>query len=232
MPRFVLLLALLLYHAAPVQAAETVDVALVLVDDVSGSINEDEFDTQKRGYHAALTDAKVLAAIQGGAAGQIAIAYVEFASDFQVRTVLPWAIIKDGASARAFADAMRAAPRSFRGRTAIGAGLDEAMRLLATPPLPADRKVIDVCGDGTNNLGRPVTEARDAAAEQGVIINGLALANESATPWLQAHTHPPGGLGNYYRDNVATGAGSFVIEISTYDSFAEAIKRKLLQEIS
>ncbi len=232
MPRLVVLLALLWLPVARAMAAETVDVALVLVDDVSGSINDEEFDTQKRGYHAAFTDPKVLAAIQGGAAGQIAIAYVEFASDFQVRTVLPWTIIKDAASAKAFAEAMRAAPRSFRGRTAIGAGVDEAMRLLTAPPMPADRKVIDVCGDGTNNLGRPVTEARDAAAEQGVIINGLALANESATPWLQAHTHPPGGLGTYYRENVATGAGSFVLEISSYDSFAEAIKRKLIQEIS
>ena len=232
MPRIALLLAIMLALAPHARAADTADVALVLVDDVSGSINDDEFDTQKRGYHAAFTDPKVLAAIQGGAAGQIVVAYVEFASDFQVRTVLPWTIIKDAASARAFADAMRDAPRSFRGRTAIGAGIDEAMRLLTKLPLPADRRVIDICGDGTSNLGRPVTDARDDAAEQGVIINGLALANESTTPWLQAHTHPPGGLGNYYRENVTTGAGSFVLEISSYDSFAEAIKRKLLQEIS
>lgn len=226
------LLVAMLTSVSPAQAQEGVDLALVLVDDVSGSINDQEFEIQKEGYLAAFTDPKVVAAIQGGALGQILVAYVEFASDFQVRTVLHWTIVKDAASARTFAEAMRAAPRSFRGRTSISAGIDEAMKLLANMPVAADRKVIDVCGDGTNNLGRPVAEARDDAAKRGVVINGLALANESDTPWLYAHTHPPGGLGNYYRENVTVGPGNFVIEINHYQSFAEAIKRKLIQEIS
>ena len=233
MSRLVPYLLIALFALAPLaHAQEGVDLALVLVDDVSGSINDQEFEIQKRGYLAAFSDPKVVAAIQGGALGQILVAYVEFASDFQVRTVLHWTIVKDAASARAFAQAMRDAPRSFRGRTSISAGIDEAMKLLANLPVTADRKVIDVCGDGTNNLGRPVSEARDDAAKHGVVINGLALANESDTPWLYAHTHPPGGLGNYYRENVTVGSGSFVIEINNFASFAEAIKRKLIQEIS
>lgn len=233
MPRLLCCFLFALLMLAPqARAQEGVDVALVLLDDVSGSINDQQFETQKDGYFAAFTDAKVHAAIQGGALGQILVAYVEFASDFQVRTVLPWTIIKDAASARAFAEAMRAAPRSFRGRTSISAGIDEAMRLMANIPVATDRKVIDVCGDGTNNLGRPVSEARDDAAKQGVVINGLALANDSDVPWLYAHTHPPGGLGNYYRENVTIGPGNFVIEINSFESFAEAIKRKLIQEIS
>ena len=178
-------------------------IALVVVDDVSGSINDEAYETQKRGYFAAFTEARVIAAIEGGANGQIAVAYVEFASGFQVRTVLDWVVVRDA-----------------------------AMRLLGKVPVAADRKVIGVCGDGTNNLGREVTEARDEAAGKGIVINGLALANENIPPWLLAHTHPPGGLGNYYRANVATGPGSFVIEISSYDDFAEAIRRKLIQEIS
>ena len=230
--RIILLLAALCVFAVPARAQPAVDVALVLVDDVSGSINDGEFETQKKGYFAAFTDPKVQAAMMGGPNAQIAIAYVEFASDFQVKTVIGWTVIKDAASARAFAQAMRDAPRSFRGRTAIGSGIDEAMRLLGNMPFTAERRVIDVCGDGTSNLGRLVTEARDDAARAGVVINGLALANDSDTPWLYAHTHPPGGLGNYYRENVTTGEGSFVIEISSYGSFADAIRRKLIDEIS
>ena len=231
MPRLALLLLAGLLALAPrARAADSVDLALVLVDDVSGSINDGEFDLQKQGYYAAFTDPRVLAAIHGGLTGQIAVAYVEFAADFQVRTVLDWAVIKDEASARAFAEAIRAAPRSFRGRTAIGAGIDAGVRMLSAAP--ADRRIIDVCGDGNNNSGRAVTEARDDAVKQGIVINGLALANESDIPWLQAHTHPPGGLGNYYRQNVAGGEGSFVIEIHSYESFAEAITRKLISEIA
>jgi hypothetical protein len=233
MPRVaLLLLAGLLAPVPHARAADGMDMALVLVDDVSGSINDDEFNLQKQGYYAAFTDPKVLAAIHGGPAGQIEIAYVEFAADTQVKTVLGWAVIRDDASARAFAEAMRSAPRSFRGRTAIGAGIDEGVRLLSDLVAPADRRVIDVCGDGNNNSGRPVTDARDDAMKLGIVINGLALANESNVPWLQAHTHPPGGLGNYYRENVTGGEGSFVIEIHSYESFAEAITRKLIEEIA
>lgn len=239
MPRIMLLpvVALLaqavLFVGAPTaRAAEAVDVALVLVDDVSRSINDGEFDLQKKGYYAAFADPNVLAAIGSGPTGQIAVAYVEFAAESQVRTVLGWTIIKDAASARGFADAMSAAPRSFYGHTAIGAGIDQAMLVLSALTARADRRVIDVCGDGTNNSGRPVVDARDDAMKQGVVINGLALANESSVPWLQAHTHPPGGLGNYYRENVTSGEGSFVIEIHSYESFAQAITRKLIDEIS
>lgn len=219
-------------RVAPARAADRVDVALVIVDDVSGSINNDEFNLQKTGYYDAFTNPAVIAAMTNGRNHQIAVAYVEFAADFQIKTVLDWTVIKDAASASAFANAMRAAPRSFRGRTAIGAGIDEAMRDLAKLSIPADRKVIDVCGDGNNNSGRDVTAARDDALGKGVTINGLALANESNIPWLQAHTHPPGGLGNYYRNNVTGGEGSFVLEIHSYLSFAQAIRRKLIDEIA
>jgi hypothetical protein len=233
MRRITLLLFVALFSlVSRAHAADGVDVALVLVDDVSGSINDDEFNLQKKGYYTAFTDPKVIAAIQGGPMGEIAVAYVEFAADSQVKTVLDWTIIKDEASARAFAGAMSAEPRSYHGRTAIGSGIDEAMRVLSTLKVQTARRIIDVCGDGTNNSGRPVTEARDDAMKQGVTINGLALANESDTPWLQAHTHPPGGLGNYYRQNVTAGESSFVIEIHSYQSFAEAVTRKLIDEIA
>lgn len=225
---FVILFAL----GPPARAANPVDVALVLVDDVSGSINDGEFDLQKQGYYAAFTNPLVVSAIQSGVAGQIAVAYVEFAADFQVRTVLNWAIIRDASSAQDFATAIVKAPRSFRGRTAIGAGIDQAVQVLATLGSQPNRRVIDVCGDGTNNSGRPVTEARDDAMKLGITINGLALANESEVPWLQQHTHPPGGLGNYYRENVTAGEGSFVIEIHSYESFADGMRRKLIEEIS
>ena len=226
--------ALLLLLPAWARAADptSVDVALVLVDDVSGSINDAEFDLQKDGYLAAFADPRVIAAIHGGPSGAIAVRYVEFASTYEVKNVLDWAIIRDAASAHAFAQAMKDAPRSFRGRTAIGTGIDLAVQDLAESGLDAPRKVIDVCGDGTNNSGREVTEARDDALKQGITINGLAIANESPIPWLQAHTHPPGGLSNYYRENVVGGESSFVLEIHDYQAFGEAMTRKLINEIA
>lgn len=229
MLRYLLPLLLL----APVaRAATTVDVALVIVDDVSGSINDDEYKLEKQGYYDAFTNPSVISAIQGGPMGSIAVAFVEFAGAGQVQTVLPWTILKDAASAKEFAEKMQGAPRSAWGHTAIGDGITAAQNELNHSGVTASRRVIDVAGDGNNNAGRPVQEARDEAASQGITINGLAIANESDIPWLQRHTHPPGGLDNYYRQNVTAGETSFVLEVHDYKTFGEAVLRKLIQEIA
>ncbi len=226
------LLLLPMLAATPVKAADDVDVALVLVTDVSRSIDDSEFTLEKNGYASAFTNEKVLEAIQGGPTGKIAVAYVEFASSFEVRTVLDWTVIHDKASAQAFVDRLSAAPRSFWGRTAISAGIDQAVQLLAESGVNPTRRVIDVCGDGTNNAGREASDARDDAVKAGITINGLAIINDHPVSWTFAHVQPPGGLPNYYRANVTGGPGSFVLEVHDFASFGEAMTRKLVSEIA
>jgi len=218
--------------AAGPARADDVDVALVLVTDVSRSIDDSEFKLEKDGYASAFTNQKVLEAIQGGPTGRIAVSYLEFASSFEVRTVLDWTVIRDKASAQSFVDRLTAAPRSFWGRTAISAGVDEAVQLLAESGMNATRHVIDVCGDGTNNAGREVADARDDAVKAGITINGLAIINDHPVSWTFAHVQPPGGLANYYRANVTGGPGSFVLEVHDFSSFGEAMTRKLVNEIA
>lgn len=212
--------------------AEDVDVALVLVTDVSRSIDDSEYRLEKDGYTAALSNQRVLEAIRGGPVGKIAVAYIEFASSFEVRTVLDWTVIRDQASARALTDRLAAAPRSFWGRTSISAGVDQAVQLLAETELKATRHVIDVCGDGTNNAGREIAEARDDALKAGITINGLTIINDHPVSWTYAHVQPPGGLANYYRENVTGGPGSFVLEIHDFATFGDAMTRKLVNEIA
>ena len=199
---FVLFLTAFIAAAPTARAAESVDLALVLVSDVSRSIDDSEFKLEKDGYAAAFTSKAVIEAIRGGSIGAIAVAYVEFASSFEVRTVLDWSVVKDAASARDFADRLAAAPRSYWGRTAISAGVDRAVQLLAESGFEATRRLIDVCGDGTNNAGRDVSDARDDAVKAGITINGLAIINDHPVSWTYAHVQPPGGLANYYRENV------------------------------
>lgn len=232
--RWMLLLLLTVpLFASPARAAATdVDVALVLVTDVSRSIDDSEFKLEKDGYAAAFTSQTVLNAIKGGPIGAIAVAYVEFASSFEVRTVLDWMVIRDKASAQAFVDKLTAAPRSFWGRTAISAGIDHGVQMMAESGLNPTRRVIDVCGDGTNNAGREITEARDDALKAGITINGLAIINDHPVSWTYAHVQPPGGLPNYYRENVTGGPGSFVLEVHDFHSFGEAMTRKLVTEIA
>ncbi|HVY16149.1 MAG TPA: DUF1194 domain-containing protein [Rhodopila sp.] len=212
--------------------AEDVDVALVMVSDVSRSIDDSEYKLEKDGYANAFANPQVISAIRGGPNGQIAVAYLEFAGNLEVHTVIDWTVIKDQGGADAFIRRLRAAPRSFSGRTSISAGIDRALELFAESAPTASRRVIDVCGDGTNNAGRDVSLARDDALKAGVTINGLAIINDHPVSWTYAHVQPPGGLPNYYRENVTGGPGSFVLEVHDFHTFGEAMTRKLIQEIA
>lgn len=230
--RCLFILFLMVLSLSPSRAAEPVDVALVLVTDVSRSIDDAEYDLEKRGTAAALTDPTVVAAIRGGATGRIAVAFLEFAGPYEIRTVLDFTIISDAVSAEAFAAQLVEAPRSFYGRTSISAGIDAAVKLLADPRLEPTRRVIDVCGDGTNNSGRDVTAARDDALAAGMSINGLTIINDHPVNYSFAHTQPPGGLTNWYRENVTGGPGSFVQEVHGFATFGAAMTRKLINEIA
>ncbi len=209
-----------------------VDLTLVLVSDVSRSVDDSEFQMQKQGYAAAFNDPRVLAAIRNGGVGAIAVCYVEFAGAFEVQTVLEWQVIRNAATARAFTDQITAAPRSFWGRTSISAGIDRAMQMLAESGYETGRRVIDVAGDGTNNAGRDVTAARDDALAAGVTINGLAIINEHPVSYTFAHVQPPGGLPEWYRQNVIGGPGAFAIEVREFADFGDAMTRKLINEIA
>ena len=213
-------------------AAEAVDVALVLAADVSRSIDAGEFDLQRRGYAAGIASPKVLTAIQAGEHGAIAVCFVEWSGPDEQMTVVKWTVIKDGESAAEFASILTNAPRSFTGRTSISAGIDYAVKELAQSGVTAERRIIDVSGDGTNNAGRPVTDARDQAVAAGVAINGLAIINERPAGYFFAHTQPPGGLPAYYKENVVGGTGAFLQVVQDFTTFGDAITNKLLTEIA
>lgn len=215
----------------PAAAAETIDLLLVLAADVSRSIDDGEFDLQRKGYAAALTDPRVLRAIAGGRQHAVGITFVEWAGASDQKVVVDWTVVRDEEAAGTIAAAILAAPRSFVGRTAIGTAIDFAMTRLAAAPVAGEKRIIDVSGDGTSNSGRPVTEARDAAVAAGVTINGLAIINTQANPGYSFHTHPPGGLPKYFEENVIGGPGAFLLQVENFDTFADAITRKLVSEI-
>jgi hypothetical protein len=232
------MLALIVIQAPRARAASApvaVDAAIVLAADVSRSIDDEEFALERRGYADAIKSQQLLDAISTGPHGAIALAYVEWAGDGEERVVVDWAVIRNEADARAFVAAMTAAPRSFIGRTAIGTAIDFSFALFAESAFEATRRVIDVSGDGTSNQGRLVTEARDAAVGAGAVINGLAIFNKKAAAmggYLAMHTNPPGGLAQYYRENVIGGPGAFVVPIDDFRTFGDAMMRKLVNEVA
>jgi hypothetical protein len=220
--------------AVPLKAQQRVDVALVLAADVSRSITTDEFQLQRQGYAKAIANPDVVRAIRAGANGAIALTFIEWAGGEEQQVVVDWQIVRDPASAKAFTDTLLAAPRAFYGRTSISAALDFAMERLKASGVKAERQVIDVSGDGTNNAGRSLEDARAAALAGGVTINGLAIINESEAMFggFSGHTQPPGGLPKWYHDNVTGGPGSFLLTVEDFESFGEAMTKKLLNEIA
>jgi hypothetical protein len=217
----------------PACAAERVDLLLVLAADVSGSMNESKFDLQRSGYAAAFSSPRVIEAIRAGPKGRIAVAFIEWSGILQQKIVIDWTVISNDETARQFGDHIMEAPRAFaRNSTSISAGIDFAMTQLDRAPYEARRRVIDVSGDGDNNSGRDVTTVRDEIVAKGVTINGLVILTKTPAPWNSDHTNPPGGLANYYRDNVIGGPGAFVMVAESFNSFGNVLVKKLVAEIA
>ena len=208
-----------------------VDLELVLAVDVSGSVDSEEARQQREGYLAAITDPAVLDAIGANFHRRIAVAYLEWAgSDFQ-RLVLDWTLIEGPADAEAFARRLAAAPYR-RGRwTSISGALDAARPLFDGNGYAGERHVIDVSGDGINNRGRPVEDARDQAVAAGIVINGLPILNDRPQPF-QLPTPMDVDLDSYYADHVVGGPGAFVLPAKDFTDFRLAILNKLIREIA
>ena len=211
--------------------AADVDLEVILAADVSRSIDDGEFDLQRKGYAAAVNDPRVLEAIRGRKGAAIGVCFIEWSGDDDQLVVVDWSEIRDGEDAGSVAAAILAAPRSFMGRTSISAAIDFAMAHFAKSKWQAARRIIDISGDGTNNSGRAVTEARDEAIARGITINGLAIINDKPNLGYSAHTQPPGGLPNYYRQNVIGGPNAFLLVVENFNSFADAMAQKLAKEI-
>ncbi len=235
-PRLCLIVVLsvlaLLVPVDRARAEDTVDVLLVLAADISRSVDAAKFKLQRDGYAAALTNPRVIGAIRSAPTGRIAICYVEWSGAGAQAVIVDWTSIGTEAEAKAFAALIVAAPRRFMERTAIGAAIEFSLAQFARSPFKSSRRVIDVSGDGTNNIGRSVTEARDEALSQGVTINGLAILSEVPLAFNPQHTHPPGGLLKYYEDNVIGGPGAFAIAADTHEAFPASVLSKLIKEIA
>jgi hypothetical protein len=206
---------------SPAAAQTAVDLQLALMVDASGSVNQVRFEMQKRGYVAALRDPKVLGAILGGRTQSIAITLVQWTGPFLQRQVLPWTLLKDEASAKSAAAIIEQTPRLlFGGGTSISGAVDHAMSLFPQSPFKGDRRVIDVSGDGENRSGRSMIRARDDAVNADVTINGLPIM--AFEPYLD----------QYYRDYVIGGPGAFMIVAKDFETFADAILKKMIIEIA
>lgn len=211
----------------PARALDEVDVELVLAVDISRSMALGEQIVQRRGYVEALASPEVVAAIESGLLGRIAVTYVEWGEAGRERVVIDWTVIDNEASAKAFAAKLEAEPLHEVSRTSISSGLAFAVDRIDSNSYEGTRRVVDVSGDGPNDHGRPVVQVRDMAINRGIIINGLPIVlADGSRRWSVVDN-----LEDYYSHCVIGGPGAFQIPIRKRHDFAAAIRRKLVLEI-
>ena len=208
--------------------AVPVDAELVIAVDVSNSMDPEEQALQREGYILGLTSREFLQALRMGAHGRIAITYFEWAAINDQKIVLPWRVIDGPEAAAAATDVIRRTPYRRAPRTSIYGALQFAKPLFDTSGFAGLRHVIDVSGDGTNNMGPPVTIMRDEVLAAGITINGLPIM--LSRPFGSGTDIP--NLDVYYEDCVTGGPGSFVIAIHEREQFKDATRTKLVQEIA
>jgi Protein of unknown function (DUF1194) len=212
-----------LANAAPTR----VDVALVLAVDASSSMDDGERQLQRSGYAKALTSQHVLSAIHDGRNGRIAVTFFEWGSQDAQVVVAPWTIIDSPEAAEQLARRIADTPSQDLQRTSISAALSFAGKLLAESGVNAVREVIDVSGDGPNNDGVVVSDARDALVARGITINGLPILTKAKDDWLAMPD-----LDAYYEHCVIGGEGSFVVPVRGMQNFGKALEMKLVLEIA
>ena len=226
--RTILAASVALAFPRPARASTEVDLLLVLAVDVSRSVDEEEARLQREGYREAMVDAQVVAAITGGPHGAIAAAYVEWAGIQYQRLVLPWTRLASAADCASWAIALGGTARDSMAWTSLSGALIFSRKTLADCPFTAERRVIDVSGDGINNSGPPPDIIRDQLVAEGVVINGLPIVNDRPN----FGRAPQQDLEPYYRENVIGGEGAFLVVAADFENFGTAIRRKLITEIA
>ena len=198
--------------------AVPVDLELQLLVDISGSVNNTEFNLQRNGYINAFNSAPVQTVIGNGSIGSIAVQLIYWAGAGSQSVAVDWMEINDLASAGTFGTTLLAAGRPFGGATAPGSAINFGVGEFVLNGFESNYQVMDVSGDGTKNNGASTSAARDAALLAGIDqINGLPIGGASLETW--------------YQNNIQGGTDSFVILANDFASFQTAIEQKLVTEI-
>lgn len=200
---------------------------LVLAVDASRSMEPFEQKIQRDGYVAAFRRKEVIDAIHEGVHGRVAIIYVEWAGSTLQRIIVPWTLVDGAESAAKLAATLDQPIPATQSRTSISGAIDFSSTLFDNNGFKGKRTVIDISGDGANNSGRPVTEARDQALAKGITVNGLPLMTGDylSSDWAV-------NLDIYYSNCVIGGPGAFMIPVNSWDQFPQAVRRKLVLELA
>ncbi|WP_128920273.1 DUF1194 domain-containing protein [Bradyrhizobium nanningense] len=208
-----------------------VDVELVIAVDISYSMEMDELAAQREGFAEAIVSQEFLQALRAGPIGRIALTYFEWSATNHQKIIVPWRLIDGAETAEAVAAELMKAPVLRGSRTSISGAIKFAVPLFEQSPYRGSRQIIDISGDGPNNVGDPVATARDTALQNGIVITGMPILTHAALLGPTDIDHID-HIDRYYEDCVIGGPGSFVVPITDRGNFKEAVRTKLALEIA
>lgn len=220
--------------SAPEVGSET-DANLITALDLSDSIMRHEEWIEFEGLARAVERREFLRAVAGGRSGRVGFAVFAWSSSGRHQEIVPWTVIAGPGDAVRVADRIRHARKSLRfglrmrrgadgvgaapsGRTDLSAALEVAIGLALNGPHPASRTVINVCGNGEDNVGSPPDQARDLAVGFGFVVNAMVIGRRP-------------GVAEYFRRHVQGGAGSFVLHAADPDALGDAFLEKFLRDL-
>ncbi|MUG92423.1 DUF1194 domain-containing protein [Scytonema sp. UIC 10036] len=217
--------ALAISTSAQAATLTLVDTELSLLVDVSSSIDDNEFDLQKKGYVNTFLNPNLFNDfISKGPLGKIAVNIIYWSNSLQQEEVVGWTLIDSVAASQQFANAIDATTRQFLSVTAPGSAIAFATPKFFNNDFEGTRQVIDVSGDGAENDGQDTATVRDIALAQGIdAINGIIVGND---PLVRT----------FYQEEIlgginGDGSPAFLIEAATFEEFNSAIDKKIKAEI-
>ena len=231
-------IALLTFLIWPASARQATDANLITAIDVSGSIRAGDERLEFEGMARAVLDPKFLQAVARGRHGRIGFVAFTWANGEYIPLV-PWTLIGSQADAQQVADQLhmagsfsrvgyamgiprRARPWRTGHATDISAAIDRAVAVSAAAPFASWHNVINICGNGIDNVGDGPAAARDRADAAGLIVNGLILGQREDADDIAA----------YFREQVQAGPGSFVMVARTFQDITSAMLAKFLFELA
>jgi len=162
------------------RSAKEVDLLLLLALDVSASINNSEYQLMSQGLANALLTPELGDVVASGKHGAIAIGIMQW-SGFQEQEVkVEWTKVSGAGDLVQLSNRVRQMPRRYKGgATDIGGAIKFSRDIVNSAPYTATRRVIDIAGDGTNNVNVSPAFERDITVNSGITINGLAIIGEA-----------------------------------------------------
>jgi hypothetical protein len=209
------------------------DANIVTALDISDSVDPQEIRIEIEGIARAILAPEVLQAIQRGRHGHIGFAVFAWYHDGIYPELVSWTLIvseKDAmrvsnqiAECLRIADEAEGRKRSNMhhvGRlTDISTAIDHAAELLLTAPYAAERAVVNIIGNGADNLGEDPQRARDRLIGQGGTINGVVLGGDLSVL-------------DHYRQQIIGGRGAFLLSAQNSDMIVELLARKFHYDIA